>query len=138
MKPFIAGHEFVEPDEVIELADGDEIDQAGIDVRRGPHARAHAGSVVFRTRRAPRSGPVELALTGDTLFQGSIGRSDLPGGNHEQLARIRSPASCWSSATTPWSCPGTVDQLDRRRSEARTRSSLDCSAHAIRKSTSRE
>ncbi len=40
---------------------------------------------MFRTRVVTENGPVEIALTGDTLFQGSIGRSDLPGGNHEQL-----------------------------------------------------
>lgn len=27
----------------------------------------------------------ELIFTGDTLFKGSVGRSDLPGGNHQQL-----------------------------------------------------
>ena len=27
----------------------------------------------------------KLAIVGDVLFQGSIGRTDLPGGNHQQL-----------------------------------------------------
>ena len=27
----------------------------------------------------------EQVLVGDTIFRGSIGRTDLPGGNHEQL-----------------------------------------------------
>jgi glyoxylase-like metal-dependent hydrolase (beta-lactamase superfamily II) len=27
----------------------------------------------------------KIVFCGDTLFQGSIGRTDLPGGNHEQL-----------------------------------------------------
>ena len=27
----------------------------------------------------------KLAIIGDVLFQGSIGRTDLPGGNHQQL-----------------------------------------------------
>lgn len=31
--------------------------------------------------------PSKLALVGDVLFQGSVGRSDLPGGNHQQLLR---------------------------------------------------
>ena len=39
------------------------------------------GSVVFVSRDAP------FALVGDVVFQGSIGRTDLPGGNHEQLIR---------------------------------------------------
>lgn len=29
----------------------------------------------------------KILLSGDTLFKGSIGRTDLPGGNHEQLIR---------------------------------------------------
>jgi len=29
--------------------------------------------------------PSRFALVGDVLFQGSVGRSDLPGGNHQQL-----------------------------------------------------
>lgn len=28
---------------------------------------------------------IKLAIVGDVLFQGSIGRTDLPGGNHQQL-----------------------------------------------------
>ena len=76
---------FVEPDEVIELADGDKITEAGMTFVVD-HTPGHTqGSVVFRTQANTESGPVDLAFTGDTLFQGSIGRSDLPGGNHEQL-----------------------------------------------------
>jgi len=37
------------------------------------------GSVVFVSREAP------IAFVGDTLFQGSIGRTDLPGCDHEAL-----------------------------------------------------
>ncbi|WP_373938459.1 MBL fold metallo-hydrolase [Rhodococcus qingshengii] len=85
MKEFIQGMTFVEPDEVIELADGDKITEAGMTFVVD-HTPGHTqGSVVFRTQANTESGPVDLAFTGDTLFQGSIGRSDLPGGNHEQL-----------------------------------------------------
>ncbi len=31
------------------------------------------------------SEPDKILFTGDTIFQGSVGRSDLPGGNHSQL-----------------------------------------------------
>ncbi|ANZ25343.1 hydrolase [Rhodococcus sp. WB1] len=86
LKPFLEGAEFAEPRTVIELADGDEIEHAGIRFAVD-HTPGHTqGSVVLRTHATtPDGGDVEIALTGDTLFQGSIGRTDLPGGNHEQL-----------------------------------------------------
>jgi hydroxyacylglutathione hydrolase len=44
------------------------------------HCPGHsAGSVVMFNRAQ------KFALMGDVLFQGSIGRTDLPGGNHDQL-----------------------------------------------------
>ena len=46
------------------------------------HCPGHSpGSVVYVNK------PARLAFVGDVLFQGSIGRSDLPGGNHDQLIR---------------------------------------------------
>ncbi|SDI43638.1 hydroxyacylglutathione hydrolase [Rhodococcus triatomae] len=85
LKPFVAGMEFTEPDEVIALSDGDEFAHAGIEFLV-EHTPGHTqGSVVFRTHTDTDEGRLPLALTGDTLFQGSIGRTDLPGGDHEQL-----------------------------------------------------
>ncbi|NLG56359.1 MAG: MBL fold metallo-hydrolase [Rhodococcus sp.] len=85
LQPFIEGLEFVEPDEVIDLVDGDKIVHAGIEFLVD-HTPGHTpGSVVLRTQADTDEGLVPLALTGDTLFQGSIGRTDLPGGNHQQL-----------------------------------------------------
>ncbi len=44
------------------------------------HVPGHSpGHVVFYSEAA------KTLIAGDVLFQGSIGRSDLPGGNHEQL-----------------------------------------------------
>jgi hydroxyacylglutathione hydrolase len=63
------------------LADGDTIDIAGVtfDVL---HCPGHSpGSVVFF---APA---LQFAFMGDVLFQGSVGRTDLPGGSHETLLR---------------------------------------------------
>lgn len=46
------------------------------------HCPGHTpGHVVFY------NAPAQLAFVGDVLFQGSIGRSDFPRGNHEQLIR---------------------------------------------------
>jgi len=38
-----------------------------------------------RGEEAETSGDGPLVIAGDALFQGSIGRTDLPGGNHDQL-----------------------------------------------------
>lgn len=84
----IRGLTFTEPSEVAELGDGVRLELAGVTltVRHAPgHTR---GSVVFDLKhpQAP------LLLSGDLLFAGSIGRTDLPGGSYEQildsLARI--------------------------------------------------
>jgi hydroxyacylglutathione hydrolase len=51
------------------------------------HCPGHSpGSVVFVWRRGPedKDGP-DFAIVGDVLFQGSIGRTDLPLGDHQQL-----------------------------------------------------
>lgn len=46
------------------------------------HVPGHSpGSVVFV------NAPAKLAIVGDTLFQGSVGRSDIPGGDHDLLIR---------------------------------------------------
>lgn len=59
------------------------------------HCPGHSpGSVVFVWRRAAEA-PADddaqgFCLMGDVLFRGSVGRTDLPGGSHEQLiASIR-------------------------------------------------
>jgi hydroxyacylglutathione hydrolase len=74
--------ELREPREVRELTDGSDLDIAGLSLRV-VHTPGHTrGSVVFST---PTDDGVEVILAGDTLFAGSIGRTDLPGGNHEQM-----------------------------------------------------
>ncbi|PRC61920.1 hypothetical protein C6A85_05870, partial [Mycobacterium sp. ITM-2017-0098] len=46
------------------------------------HTPGHTkGSVVFRVA----DGPQEITLTGDTLFQQTVGRTDLPGGSGRDL-----------------------------------------------------
>ena len=68
---------FAEPDDVRPLTDGEDLKIAGLTftVR---HAPGHTeGSTLLRTdsEQAP------VAFTGDVLFAGSIGRTDLPGGS---------------------------------------------------------
>jgi hydroxyacylglutathione hydrolase len=75
--------DFVEPDDVREMVDGATIEVAGLTIAVD-HAPGHtAGSVMFRT---PYSDDIsEICFTGDVLFEGAIGRTDLPGGDHAAM-----------------------------------------------------
>ena len=65
--------------DTIDISDGDIINVGTIEVRCLSVPGHCPGSLCFVV-------PSEKAvLTGDALFQGSIGRTDLPGGNHQQL-----------------------------------------------------
>lgn len=67
-----------EPREVRELSDGAVLEIAGLRIAVD-HTPGHTeGSVVFRTGGEETGG---VLLSGDTLFAGSIGRTDLPGGD---------------------------------------------------------
>lgn len=71
-----------EPTSVVPLTER-ELDLAGLRIAVD-HTPGHtAGSVVFRLRSAEGG---HLVLTGDTLFAGSVGRTDLPGGDPDALA----------------------------------------------------
>ncbi|MDQ1634403.1 MAG: hydroxyacylglutathione hydrolase [Frankiaceae bacterium] len=75
---------FSEPDDVRELRDGETLQLAGLDflVRATPgHTR---GSVTFGAPD-PTGPEAPRLFSGDLLFRGSIGRSDLPGGSFPQL-----------------------------------------------------
>jgi hydroxyacylglutathione hydrolase len=87
---------YAEPEDVAELTDGATLTLAGIEVTVD-HAPGHTGgSVLFRlpgtgTSRAgfPVDGD-QVCLSGDVLFAGSIGRTDLPGGSTDaMLASLR-------------------------------------------------
>lgn len=80
--------ELTEPDDVRILEDEQVVDLVGLSFRVR-HAPGHTeGSVVFEVD--------DVMLSGDVLFAGSIGRTDLPGGDHarmvESLRRVILPA----------------------------------------------
>jgi glyoxylase-like metal-dependent hydrolase (beta-lactamase superfamily II) len=76
--------ELREPREVRTLDDGAVLEPAGLRFRVD-HAPGHTpGSALFTT--ATDDGD-EVILAGDTLFAGSIGRTDLPGGDPAQMMR---------------------------------------------------
>ncbi|MGZ8179771.1 MBL fold metallo-hydrolase [Williamsia sp. SKLECPSW1] len=76
---------FAEPETVVDFVDGQAVDLAGIrfDVVAAPgHTR---GSVLLTTTVPVEDAEVDVCFSGDVLFAGSIGRTDLPGGDHQQL-----------------------------------------------------
>ena len=81
-------YEFAEPDDVREIGDGDEIQLAGLSFSVD-HTPGHTpGSITFRTPYdEPSSGVSQVMFAGDLLFAGSIGRTDLPGGDHPTMLR---------------------------------------------------
>ena len=91
------GLTFTEPADVVALTDGMTIQLAGLDLVVD-HAPGHTpGSVTFRLPgiALPEGAGEGVIFTGDLLFAGSIGRTDLPGGDYEtilsSLARVCLP-----------------------------------------------
>ncbi|MDH6131143.1 hydroxyacylglutathione hydrolase [Kitasatospora sp. MAA4] len=103
-----------EPSDVRELTDGSVLELAGLSLTVD-HAPGHTkGSVTFRTPQQPDLPPV--LFSGDLLFAGSIGRTDLPGGSHDaimrSLARVCLPLD---DATVVLSGHGTQTTIGRER-----------------------
>jgi glyoxylase-like metal-dependent hydrolase (beta-lactamase superfamily II) len=75
--PIFGRLDFAEPDDVRLLADGETVELAGLSLRVDATPGHTRGSVTF-------TGDGEF-FSGDLLFAGSIGRTDLPGGSFEQI-----------------------------------------------------
>ena len=77
--------ELTEPDDVRVLVDGEVLEIAGVPLTVS-HAPGHTeGSAAFL---APREGDrPPVLLSGDLLFAGSIGRTDLPGGDPDAMTQ---------------------------------------------------
>jgi len=74
------GLTFTEPDDVRELSGTDSVSMAGLDFTIDVAPGHTPGSVTFRPSD-------EVIFSGDLLFAGSIGRTDLPGGDFDEMMR---------------------------------------------------
>ncbi len=80
-------YEWAEPDDVRELTDAQEMELAGVRFVVD-HTPGHTeGSVTFRSPYDASADISEVMFAGDLLFAGSIGRTDLPGGDHATMLR---------------------------------------------------
>jgi glyoxylase-like metal-dependent hydrolase (beta-lactamase superfamily II) len=79
---------WAEPDDVRLLTDGQSLQVAGLELGV-VHAPGHTeGSVMFSLPGGPDGiEAVATLLSGDVLFAGSIGRTDLPGGDGRAMMR---------------------------------------------------
>jgi hydroxyacylglutathione hydrolase len=77
-----------EPEDVVELDAGDRLEVAGM-VFGVVHAPGHTeGSVLFTVDDVPDGvDATSTVFSGDVLFAGSVGRTDLPGGDDSAMTR---------------------------------------------------
>jgi hydroxyacylglutathione hydrolase len=104
---------YAEPEDVAPLPSGGTITVAGLEVTVD-HAPGHTqGSVLFRLP----GDEAELCLSGDVLFAGSIGRTDLPGGSTPaMMASLRDKILTLADETVvlPGHGPATTIGRERR------------------------
>ena len=74
----LSAMEFAEPNDVRELRHGAEVDMLGMKFQ-AIHSPGHTrGSLMFKVNE-------EVLISGDVLFAGAIGRTDLPSGSAESM-----------------------------------------------------
>ncbi|MDQ0213862.1 glyoxylase-like metal-dependent hydrolase (beta-lactamase superfamily II) [Oikeobacillus pervagus] len=88
LDPALNGSQFFMGDHIIRIKPADKIIAMEKEIK--------IGSFAFQLFETPGHSPgsisyyvssAKMVFAGDTLFSGSIGRTDLPGGNHSQLMR---------------------------------------------------
>jgi len=84
-QPLFGGLTFAEPDDVREIGDGCSLDLAGLRITVDLAPGHTPGSITFRIPAGDDGPAGELFFSGDLLFAGSVGRTDLPGGDQDAL-----------------------------------------------------
>ena len=77
------GGSFVEPNKVVEFSENQTINIAGLDIDVLVSPGHTQGSVMYRVNDVHQS----ILFSGDVLFQGSIGRTDLAGGDWDAMQK---------------------------------------------------
>ncbi|MGL5930613.1 MAG: MBL fold metallo-hydrolase [Dermatophilaceae bacterium] len=110
-----------EPERVLEVSDRQRMTLAGLDLDVR-HAPGHTeGSVLFALDGAPDGVPAEeevdrTVVAGDVLFAGSVGRTDLPGGDDAAMRRsLRDVVLPLADSTLVLTGHGPVTTMRRER-----------------------
>ena len=74
-----------EPDDVREIVDGGELELAGLRFTIDLAPGHTAGSITFRTADGAPEDDAPMLFSGDLLFAGAIGRTDLPTGSDSAM-----------------------------------------------------
>ncbi len=103
----------------------EKVEDAAIDIFLEAGDRIRIGNGALEVLHVPGHSPGSIALydrqggfviTGDALFQGSVGRTDLPGGNGAQLIKaIRENLLPLPDATAVWPGHGPATTIGRER-----------------------
>jgi hydroxyacylglutathione hydrolase len=110
-RQLFGGLEFTEPDDVRELSDGATLRLAGLDITVD-HTPGHTrGSVTFQVPHED----AHVLFSGDLLFAGSIGRSDLPGGDYATILRSLAKTMTLPDETTVLPGHGPQTTIGRER-----------------------
>lgn len=96
------------------------LELAGMTIELIPAPGHTPGATLFRTAYQDESGAYDLLFTGDVLFAGTIGRTDLPGGDQQTMDRtlsttLLSPPSPLSDETVVLPGHGATTALGRER-----------------------
>lgn len=88
---YLRGSPAAEPRRMAEPQSGpdgiERLEAAGLTFDLLPAAGHTPGSTLYRTSYAEAGTSYELVFTGDVLFEGSVGRTDLPGGDQAAMDR---------------------------------------------------
>jgi hydroxyacylglutathione hydrolase len=105
---------YTEPEDVAELTDGATLALAGLEITVD-HAPGHTGgSVLFRLP----GDDAPVCLSGEVLFAGSIGRTDLPGGSTEtMMASLREKVLPLADETVVLPGHGPATTIGRERAQ---------------------
>ena len=111
--------EWTEPDDVVLLDPAQPLELAGLRLSVDLAPGHTPGSVVFRLPGEEAGGEAgaPIMLSGDLLFAGSIGRTDLPGGSWEAMQRSLAEVVLPLADTTivlPGHGPSTTIERERR------------------------